>query len=55
MVNIMKELNDAIGDKVKTASIIKRELTNIGLEVYEQNFVFSHKLLEGIGVLYQDF
>lgn len=50
--NVAEEFNDVIGDKIKTASIIRREMEKMGLEVYEQSFTFSHKLLEGIGVKY---
>ncbi|CDI97867.1 glycosylphosphatidylinositol anchor attachment 1 [Echinococcus multilocularis] len=47
--NIMKEFIDAAADKTKTASIIRREMEKFGLEVYEQKFIFSHKLLRSVG------
>ncbi|VDD81652.1 unnamed protein product [Mesocestoides corti] len=42
-------LKDASADKLRSASIIRREMLKAGLEVYEQPFNFSHKLLESVG------
>ncbi|VDM23021.1 unnamed protein product [Hydatigera taeniaeformis] len=47
--NVMKEFIDAAPDKTKTAFIIRQEMEKFGLEVYEQKFTFSHKLLENVG------
>lgn len=48
--NIMEEFVGAASDKTRTASIIRREMEMFGLEVYEQKFIFSHKLLASVGV-----
>ncbi|KAM3175948.1 hypothetical protein ACTXT7_007509 [Hymenolepis weldensis] len=45
----LKEFEDNKEDKIKTAAKIRQEMESLGLEVFEQNFTFSHKLLRGLG------
>lgn len=46
----LKEFEDNKEDKIKTAAKIRQEMESLGLEVFEQKFTFSHKLLRGLGV-----
>ncbi|VDL61955.1 unnamed protein product [Hymenolepis diminuta] len=45
----LKEFEDSKEDKTKTAAKIRQEMESLGLEVFEQKFTFSHKLLRGLG------
>ncbi|VDO03755.1 unnamed protein product [Rodentolepis nana] len=45
----IKAFDDIKEDKIKTAAKIRQEMEGLGLEVFEQKFTFSHKLLQGLG------
>ncbi len=49
-IRLLQEFKSAAGNKLETASIIRREMKKAGLEVFEQEFTFNHKLLADIGV-----
>lgn len=46
----MQEFENNKEDKNKFFAKIRNELEDLGLEVFEQKFTFSHKLLRGLGV-----